>query len=124
MKLTQKQKLEQFDSLMAEKQKLETALFDLRCGSKFPFGANVRIDAGKEIDGDYLADKGFYRISQSERANPVYMVECFNEQLAKDPSAVFFHTEAEIGEKRGDMGIYWRVLRHGVWKLGRTKEMR
>lgn len=111
--LTQKQKLETFDVVLAERDKLRLAVHDLIAGSKFPFRGRVTVNAGREIDGDY--PDHVYRVSVSERSMPVYMVECLGHdgQVAR----VEFWTENEVDAHSCEYGIYWQVVRRGVWKL-------
>lgn len=46
--MTQKAKLEQFDAIKAERDKLALAIYDLTCNTKFPFGRRVTVNGAKE----------------------------------------------------------------------------
>lgn len=118
--MTRKEKLEQFDAVKAERDKLELAIYDLICASRFPFVNPVTVDCGKELDGDY-ADLKFV-VSVSHRGMPIYMVQECGEK--KRPVNVTFWTESEVSAHRENMGIYWRAVRHGVWKIGRNAAVR
>lgn len=111
--MTKKDKLEQFDALKRECDKLQMAVFDLAGGSKFPFRGRVTVDAGKEIDGDY--QDHVYRVSISERSMPVYMVECIG--YDGKVASIQFWDETEVSDHRHDYSIYWRMVRHAAWKL-------
>lgn len=111
--MTKKGKLEAFDAMQLELNKLRLAVFDLAGGSRFPFRGRVTVDCGKEIDSDYQGH--MYRVSVSERAMPVYMVESIG--CDGQVSNVEFWHETEISDHRNDSGIYWRMLRHACWKL-------
>ena len=114
--MTKKDKLATFDIVEAERDKLRLAIHDLTCETRFPFEHAVEIDIKTDIDGDYI---GKYRVSKSNRAMPVYMVEMFypNGKV----QCVNFHTENEIQDAREDVSIYWRMVRHAQWKIGRAK---
>lgn len=112
--LTKKDKIENYDAVAAELNKLRLAIFDMLPGaSKFPFRGRVTVDAGKEVDGNY--DEYVIRVSVSERAMPYYMVESIN--ASGNVDGVNFWTESEVDAHRIDSNIYWRALRHGLWKL-------
>lgn len=111
--LTKKDKLESFDAIKSERDKLALAVHDLCGGSKFPFRGKVSIDCGKEIDSDY-ADH-LYRVSVSERSMPYYMVEAIGQ--SGQVQSVSFWTENEIAAERENGGIFWRMLRHAAWKI-------
>lgn len=116
--LTKKDKLEQFDHLQAEYQKLLLAVHDLKCSTKFPFHVSVRVDCAKEVDGDYPAK---YRVSISDRAMPVYMVEGFDEHGSV--MSCMFTTEGELMDQRDNHDIYFRMLRHAAWKITRLRSV-
>lgn len=109
MPLTKKEKLETFDAVLAERDLLRLAIFDLTCkATKFPFGPSVSIDI-KEIDQNYA---GTYKISKSDRAMPYYMV--------LSGAGAQFWTVRDIQDHAQDSDVYWRAVRYGAWKLANS----
>src|SRR5271154_2219597 len=112
--MTKKAKLELFDSVVAERDLLRLAVYDLRCNSRTPFSRAVLVDCAKEIDQD-CPDR--MRVSVSDRRYmPYYMVELLTDHTVKQ---VEFWTEIDLENHRDDMGIFWRARRHAAWKLKR-----
>jgi hypothetical protein len=112
--MTKAKKLEQFDSLMTQLHKLELAVFDLICNSKFPFTDCVTVKVGDEVDGDYPDHK--YRVSISRRSLAVFMVECFGYDGKVE--RVEFYNEMEVADQSQNQSIFWRSVRHAIWKIG------
>jgi hypothetical protein len=115
--MTKKEKLETFDAIKAERDKLQLAFYDLTVdSSRFKFAHPVTVDVKKEIDGT-LDDK--YRVSLSDRAEPIYLIQCVDRLTPSGfctSSEVL--TESEIHANRENPSWYWRMVRHAVWKIG------
>lgn len=112
MHTTKKAKLEQFDALLAERDLLRLAVHDLVVPCKFTPKHAVKVDCGKEIDGQYTI---VYRVSMSDRAMPYYMIEEFG--LDGKVFGVTFITESELDSERQNPYIFWRAIRHAAWKI-------
>ena len=116
--MTKKEKLETFDAVLAERDKLRLAVFDLAANSKFPFMYATKINVAKEIDSNY--PDHLYWVSVSERAMPLYMVRPigYDGKIAN----VYMHAESELESHRDDPAIYWRMLRHAAWQITRKSQ--
>lgn len=111
MKLTQQFKIEHFDAVATERDKLRLAVYDLTCSTKFPFVDRVNVK-GEDIDGNYKDCK--FRVSVSRRPSmPIYMVEQFGHDGSV--AGVDFWWESECADHADDSRIYWRMFRHAVW---------
>lgn len=106
--MSKKDKLEQFDAIKSERDKLQLAVYDLRGPTKFPFGKPVTVDLS-EIDSTYKRGEQKIKVSVSPRTCPLYMVE--------HESGVEFWFDYEI-EQMGRRG-YGAMLRHAAWMLTR-----
>lgn len=113
MILSKKDKLAQFDAILAERDNLRLAVYDLTCkGSKFRFTDEVTVIAS-QLDSRYSKDAYRMTISVSRRMTPVYMVKW-------DESNVEFFNDEEI---RGIVGIAGDMMRHGVWKIAERERL-
>ena len=121
--MTKKAKLEAFDALYAERDKLALALYDVRMGK---FGSKVRINPEDVMHGDYLkhekAVNGHWTICVSQRAMPLYMVEYWQGRNPINGPCIL--TEIEIDDARTSQADYWRVVRHGLWLLRNAETTR
>lgn len=115
MKLTKKAKLENFDAIKADRDKLQLAAADLAGATPFRFESEVTVDCGEEIDSAYSGEVFVVRVSR--RAMPLYMICSRDGEQLRNAS---FEWEYDIEAKREDCGIYWRALRHAIWKQGRA----
>lgn len=117
---TQRYKLENFDRLQREHDKLHTAMFDLTCHTRFPFVDRVTVDGAKELDEMH---RYIMRVSVSRRAMPVYMVEFMDiDGDARNVAKVEFWTEGEIQDNAGNGDTFFRVVRHAIWKQGQLRQ--
>lgn len=114
--MTKKDKLEQFDSIKAELDKLQLAVYDMTVQGRFSFTHHVGVDVHNEIDSDL---EGKYRVSISERAMPYYMVES---RVAGKTISVSFWTESEVDDNRENANGFWRVMRHAQWKIKQAQK--
>jgi hypothetical protein len=109
---TKKQKLEMFDAVIQERDKLRLAVYDLTCKrSKFRFTDEVTVRAS-ELDARYTRDAYRMTIAVSRRAMPVYMVKW------DDSNVDFFHED----EIRHAEGIAGQMMRHGAWKIAAREQ--
>lgn len=105
--MTKKDKLEQFDAIIAERDKLRLAVYDLACKrSKFRFADEVTVLAS-QLDTRYSKDSYRMTIAISRRMMPVYMVKW-------DESNVEFFHDRDIDQMEGIAG---QMMRHGRWKI-------
>lgn len=111
--MTKKDKLDQFDAVLAERDKLRLAVYDLTCKrSKFRFTDDVTVLAS-QLDARYTKDEFRMTIAISRRMNPVFMVKW-------DDSNVEFFTEEEL---RHVHGIAGDMIRHGAWKIAERERL-
>ena len=116
--MTKAGKLAHYDQLKRDHDKLHTALYDLTCATKFPFQHKVTVNGAREIDETFRC---IFRVSRSDRAMPVYMVECMDiDSDARKVSHVEFWTEGELDDNQGNNDTFFRMMRHARWKIERS----
>lgn len=111
--MTKKDKVEQFDRLKREHDKLELALHNLTVG-KFPFGHLVSVKAN-EIDSQYAKDAFKLFLSLSDRSMPMYLVRWCDARGKVTNAEVI--DELDVEANRDNQIISWRMIRHGIWKI-------
>lgn len=116
MKLTKKQCIEQYAATASERDKLRLAVADLSGVTRFTFGHLVTIKA-REVDPNYTDS---FSVSVSMRADPLYMIRT---RYENGWTGVEFYTESEIERYRDDHNIYWRAVRHALWKQEQKRKV-
>lgn len=127
-KTTKKFKIENYDALAAQLEKVNLAVFDLHGKSRFPFRHACYVDCDNEIGEG--CDGFKIRITVSMRAMPVYMVISMPSGLdtpfrtlhRQAGSAIDFWTEQEIHDHFGSVSVYWSAVKIGFWKVSRAIE--
>lgn len=115
--MTNKGKIEHYDAVNAQLDKLELAVYDLTCATKFPFVDRVAVNGAEEIDETFRC---IVRVSVSRRAMPVYMVEFMDvDGGSRKVANVQFWTEGELDDNRENSDTFFRVMRHARWKIAR-----
>jgi hypothetical protein len=115
-KKTQKEKLEQFDALEADRDTMRLVLYDVLNGK---FSKPVRIDAREydslSVEGSYL------EMSRSERAMPLYLINWRSPESNQRHSAMFM-TENEIMDMGRDyMSAHQRMIQRAHYLLNLAK---
>lgn len=111
MKITNKYRVENFDRVQSEAEKLRLALHDLNAkSSKFRFAERVTVDAS-DFDSTYQPRDQRFTLAVSRRAMDLYLIE--------SESGVEVLSWAEIQAERQNQTTFWRMVRYGIHQQDR-----